>query len=68
MSKLGNLSVGGGDRETDTAVEAGRASGEADDEFKNMDAECRVCMQEIKVRQVAHSVDVLYVTSPLYSY
>jgi hypothetical protein len=59
MSKFGNLSVGGGGGETDTGVEAGCAS---DDVFKSMDAECKVCMQEIKVRhQVAYSVDDLYV-------
>jgi ubiquitin C len=50
MSKFGNLSVGGGGGETDTGVEAGSASSEADDVFKSMDAECKVCMQEIKVR------------------
>ena len=62
MFKFGNLSVGGGGGETDTGVEAGSASGEADDVFKSMDAECKVCMQEIKVRhQVAYSVDDLYV-------
>jgi hypothetical protein len=49
MSKFGNLSVGGGG-ETDTGVEAGSGSGEADDVFKSMDAACKVCMQEIKVR------------------
>jgi hypothetical protein len=62
MSKFGNMSVGGGGGETDTVVEAGSASGEADDVFQSMDAECKVCMQEIKVRrQVAYSVDDLYV-------
>ena len=61
MSKFGNLSVGGGGGETDTGVEAGSASGEADDVFKSMDAECKVCMQEIKVRhQVAYSIHDLY--------
>ena len=54
ISKFGNLSVGGRGGETNTGVEAGSASGEADDVFKSMDAECKVCMQEIKVRhQVA---------------
>jgi hypothetical protein len=62
MSKFGNLSVGGGGGETDTSVEAGSASGEADDVFKNMDAECKVCMQEIKVsHQLVYSVNDLYV-------
>ena len=62
MSKFGNLSNGGGGGETDTAAEAGRGSGEVDDVFKSMDAECKVCMQEIKLRQhqVAYSVDDLY--------
>jgi hypothetical protein len=60
--KFGNLSVGGGGGEPDTGVEAGSASAEADDEFKSMHAECKVCMKEIKVRhQVAYSVDDLYV-------
>jgi ankyrin repeat protein/ubiquitin len=62
MSKFGNLSVAGGGGETNTGGEAGSASGEADDVFKSMDAECKVCMQEIKVsHQVAYSVDDLYV-------
>jgi hypothetical protein len=52
MSKFGNLSVGGGGTETDTGVEAGSGSDEADDVFKGMDAECTVCMQEIKVRRI----------------
>ena len=61
ISNFGNLSVEGGGGETDTGVEAGSASGEADDVFKRMDSECKVCMQEIKVRhQVAYSVDDLY--------
>ena len=62
MSKFGNLSDGGGGGETDTGAEAGSASGEGDDVFKSMDAECTVCMQESKVRQhqVAYSVDDLY--------
>ncbi len=56
MSKFGNLSVGGGGGETDTGAEAGSASGEGDDVFKSMDAECKVCMQESKVsHQVAYS-------------
>jgi hypothetical protein len=33
MSKFGNLSVGGGGGKTDTGVEAGSASGEADDVY-----------------------------------
>jgi hypothetical protein len=46
----------------DTGVEAGSGAGEADDVFKSMDAECKVCMQEIKVsRSVAYSVYDLYV-------
>jgi large subunit ribosomal protein L40e len=62
MSKFGNLSVGGGGVETDTRAEAGSGSGEGDDVFKSMDAECKVCMQEIKVRpEVAYSGDDLYV-------
>jgi hypothetical protein len=61
MPKFGNLSVGGGEGETDTGVEAGSTSGEADDVFKSMDGECKVCMQEIKVRhEVAYSADDLY--------
>ena len=58
MSKFGNLSVGGG--ETDTGAEAVSGSGEGDDVFKSMDAECTVCMHKSKVRQhqVAYSVDV----------
>jgi ubiquitin len=62
MSKFGNLSVGGGAAETGTGAEAGSASGEGDDVFKSMDAECIVCMQESKVRQhqVAYSVDDVY--------
>ena len=51
MSKFGNLSVGGGAAETGMGAEAGSASGEGDDVFKSMDAECSVCMQESKVRQ-----------------
>ncbi len=54
-----------GGAETDMAAcraEAGSGSGEGDDVFKSMDAECKVCMQEIKVmHQVAYSVDDLYV-------
>jgi hypothetical protein len=63
MSKFGNLSVGGGEAEADTGAEAGSGSGEGDDAFKSMDAECKVCMQESKVRQhrVAYSVDDLHV-------
>jgi hypothetical protein len=49
-TKFGNLSVGGGERERNTGLEAGSGSGEGDDVFKNMDAECKVCMQETKVR------------------
>jgi ubiquitin len=62
MSNFGNFSVGGGAAETDTGEEAGRGSGEGDDVFKSMDAECSVCMQESKVmqHQVAYSVDDLY--------
>jgi ubiquitin C len=62
MSKFGNLSDGGGGGETDTGAEAGSGPGEGGDVFKNMDAECTVCMQESKVRQhqVAYSVDDLY--------
>ena len=62
MSKFGNLSDGGGGGETDTGAEAGSASGEGDDVFKSMDAECIICMQESKVRQhqIAYSVDDLY--------
>jgi len=66
MSKFGNLSVGGGGGETDTGAEAGSASGEGDDVFKSMDAECIVCMQESKVsHQVAYSV-VRRLRSPIY--
>jgi hypothetical protein len=61
MSKFDNLSVGGGGGETDTGVETGSAAGEADDVFKSMDAECKVCMQEIKVWVDLDSVDDLYV-------
>ena len=69
MSKFGDLSVGGGGRETDTGVEAGSASGEADDVFKSMDAESKVCMQKNQgealssvfcrrlVRRLAHFTD-----------
>ena len=59
MSKFGNVSVEGGGAETDTGAEAGSGYDEGDDVFKNMDAECTVCMQERKVRkhQVAYSVD-----------
>ncbi len=62
MSKFGNLSVGRGAAETDTVAEAGSGSGEGDDVFKCMDAECTVCMQERKVRQhqVAYSVNNVY--------
>ena len=61
MSKFGNLSVGGGGGETDMGVETGDSSVEVDDVFRSMDAECKVCMQEIKVRhQVAYSVDDLH--------
>ena len=52
-TKFGNLSVGGGGGERDTGVEAGSGSGEGDDVFKNMDAQCKVCMQETKVRHPA---------------
>ena len=59
------MSVGGGGGETDKGVEtieAGSRSVAVDDVFKSMDAECKVCMQENKVRhQVAHSVKDLYV-------
>jgi ubiquitin C len=51
LSKFGNLSVGGGGAQTDTGAEACSRSGEGDDVFKSMDAECSVCMQESKVRQ-----------------
>ena len=62
MSKFGNLSVGGGGAEADTGAEAGSRSGEGDDVFRSMDAECVVCLQESKVKQhqVAYSVDDLY--------
>ncbi len=71
MSKFtGNLSLGGGGGETDTgveAIEAGSGSFAGDDVFRSMDAECKVCMQESKVRhQVAYSVDDLHVNSPLH--
>ncbi len=48
--------------QADVQLEAGSGSGEGDDVFKSMDAECAVCMQENKVRQhqVAYSVDDLY--------
>jgi hypothetical protein len=44
------LIVGLRGAETETGLEAGSCSGEADDVFKSMDAGCKVCMQEIKVR------------------
>ena len=61
MSKFGNLSVERGGAETDTGAETGSGSGEGDDVFTSMDAECSVCMQESKVRQhqVAYCVDDL---------
>jgi hypothetical protein len=40
MSKFGNLSVGGGGAETDMGTKAGSGSGEGDDVFQSMDAEC----------------------------
>jgi hypothetical protein len=48
--KFGNLSIGGGAAETETGAEAGsggawRLSGEGDDVFKSMGAQCTVCMQ-----------------------
>jgi hypothetical protein len=55
MSKFGNLSVGGGG-ETDTGVEAGSGSGEADDVFKSMDAECGVHARNQGETSSAHQV------------
>jgi ubiquitin len=46
MSKFGDLSVGRVGAETDTGAEAGSGSGEGDDVFKSMDAECCVCMRK----------------------
>jgi ubiquitin len=66
MSKFGNLTVGGGEAETDTAAQATSSSAERDDVYKNMDAECSVCMQERKVsqHQVLYSVDDLFFDLP----
>jgi hypothetical protein len=61
LSKFGNLSVGGRGAETDTGAEAGSGSGEGNDVFKSMDAECAVCMQ----RHVGIFVCVQCATVPL---